>query len=101
MLRRRDFLEMAAPLIVAAALPVTAGCGAPGSICSNEEILTTPERMLRVSHEYIESSPHGRGMSCARCQFFLAGPPETCGSCEILGGPINPAGHCDAWAEKT
>ena len=102
-LERREFVELAASLLVTAVLPIGAGCRNQSPSCSDEDLLTTPQRTLRASHEYTESSPHGPAKSCVSCAFFLPEPlPETCGGCQILtGGPVDPAGHCDAWAAKT
>ena len=102
-LERREFAKLAASLLVTAVLPIAAGCRNPGPSCSDEDLLTTPQRMLRASHEYTESSPHGPAKSCVICEFYLPeAAGEACGGCQILvGGPVNPAGHCDAWAAKT
>jgi hypothetical protein len=101
MLRRREFVELAASLLVAALLPIAAGCRSQGPSCSDGDALSTPERTLRASNEYTENSALGPEKSCSRCQFFRAGAPEACGVCQILGGPVNPAGHCNSWAAKT
>lgn len=98
--QRRDFLARSGTLLAALALPAALGCGAPGLNCSEEDFLSTPERALRAAQAYWERSPQGAAKSCAKCQFFLAGAPEACGSCQILGGSVNPAGHCDSWAAR-
>ena len=101
MLGRREFVELAASLLVAALLSIAAGCRSQGPSCSDDDALGTPERTLRASHRYTENSPDGPEKSCSRCQFFRGGPPEACGVCQILGGSVNPAGHCNSWAAKT
>ena len=101
MLRRREFVELATSLLVAAVLPVAAGCRSQGPSCSDDDTLSTPERTLRASYGYTENSPLGPENSCSRCQFFRAGGAEACGFCQILGGPVNPAGRCNSWVAKT
>lgn len=103
MLRRREFTKWVAWSLVGAALPLAGagGCGNQGLDCSAGDALTTPQRALRASNEYTESSPHGEASNCAGCQFFEAEAPQACGSCQILGGPVNPAGHCNSWAART
>ncbi|MBW2422141.1 MAG: hypothetical protein JRH19_26655, partial [Deltaproteobacteria bacterium] len=64
LLRRREFVGLVASLLVTAVLPLAAGCGSQGPRCSDDDLLTTPERTLRVSHEYTERSPYGPEKSC-------------------------------------
>ena len=41
------------------------------------------------------------GKDCSNCQFYIA--PHgggSCGTCQVVKGPINPKGHCSAWVAK-
>lgn len=98
--QRRDFLGQSGRWFAWLALPAALGCGAPGLDCSDEEFMSTPERTLRAAQAYRERSPQGAANSCAKCHFFHAAAPEACGSCQILGGPVNPAGHCNSWVAR-
>ena len=100
MQRRREFMESAVSLLFLAALPVAVACRPQGPVCSDEDLLSTPEQALRDSHEYTEHSPLGPEQSCASCQFFQAVESAACGVCQLLGGPVNSAGRCNAWAAK-
>jgi hypothetical protein len=34
---------------------------------------------------------------CSACSFFSQSH-DSCGTCQILSGPVSPNGHCDSWA---
>ena len=103
--RRREFLGQLVLLMLGLAVPAASGCSRGGPVCSDPDLLSTPERELRAAQGYAETSPHGEAKRCSGCQFFTAAssaaPAQAaCGSCQILGGPVNPAGHCNSWAAK-
>ena len=102
-LKRRDFLQWLVWGWFGVVLPLAGmgGCDHSGVDCSDDEMMTTPQRALRASSGYTENSPHGDERNCAACQFFELGAAQICGSCQILGGPVNPAGHCNSWAART
>ncbi len=97
---RREFVGQAARLLLGAALPLAFGCRSGGLSCNDEDALSTPERALRASQGYAEASPYGEDKSCAGCQFFQAAAAGECGHCQIMNGPVNPAGHCNSWAAR-
>ena len=103
-LDRRAFLAQAMHLgsiVLAGLLPFQVGCSRSETTCYDPELFSTPERSLRDSKGYVDRSPHGDTKQCSGCQFFRTGDPDSCGSCQILGGPVHARGHCDAWAART
>jgi hypothetical protein len=67
--------------------------------CVDPELLSTPERGLRASQNYVDLSAHGVEKQCGGCQFFKAVDDTACGRCDILGGPVDRSGHCNAWSK--
>lgn len=76
---------------------MTGGKPAAGDPCNDVSGLSEPERQTRVANQYVGKSAV-EGKLCSNCRFFVRG--ETCGTCEIVKGPINPNGYCTAWAAK-
>ena len=52
---------------------------------------------LRASLNYAATAADPAA-ACAHCAFFAAGPGGDCGSCTILGGPVDATGHCDSFS---
>lgn len=91
--RRRDFLGLA---IVATAFAGAAAAQTPGGTC---EVGDTPARAsMRKALEYASPSKTP-GKTCAGCAFFNKTAP-TCGSCQLLTGPVSATAVCGSWAPK-
>jgi hypothetical protein len=110
-LSRRSLLGWGLKLPVAgaavAALGACSGGGggsgpAAAAACADASNLTASEASLRQASAYVEKAPDP-AKTCAGCTFFTADPNGgPCGTCQIfVGGPANPAGHCDSWAART
>lgn len=70
------------------------GSQSSASTCEGGGIDAVTRRALN----YVDESPHADKV-CANCRFFTApSDGEACGGCEIVSGPIAPAGYCTAWA---
>ena len=54
---------------------------------------------MRAELHYVEASPDP-GKQCAGCAFF-SNLQGSCGTCQILNGPVNPNGHCDSWSARS
>ena len=55
---------------------------------------------IRKALAYVDESPNV-AKDCANCRFFkTAANGEACGGCEIITGPIAPAGYCNSWVER-
>lgn len=69
--------------------------------CSDTTGLSTSERSLRQSLEYVDLSPHVDQQHCGNCYFFTASGANACGRCATVQGPISPQGYCIAWNART
>ena len=102
---RRDAARRALMVLGGAvfAPTVLAGCGGEGAPlnCTSTEGLDAAQIATRTSQHYVDRSPHA-DKKCDGCRFFQA-PQEQgrCGGCQVVPGPINPAGYCDLWAART
>jgi hypothetical protein len=105
-LSRRTLLRNSLALCVGG-LPVLLACdGSAGqgstplaaTGCGDLAGLSTSERALRDSLQYVDNSPHGSERRCLDCQFFQALSEGRCGSCNAVKGPIHADGHCSIWS---
>ncbi|MBD3225903.1 MAG: hypothetical protein GF313_14335, partial [Caldithrix sp.] len=65
--------------------------------CSDLSVLTTEEKQVRNDYEYVSktSIPDER---CDNCALWINPQKDAfCGGCQIMKGPIHPAGYCVAW----
>jgi len=68
--------------------------------CTDTTGLSPTDAQLRMTLAYADISAEA-GKSCALCQQFLPGPvADTCGTCKIVKGPINPKGNCKSFGAK-
>lgn len=96
MTRRRYLIVLGS----AALVPIVAACSGGANKCEDTSSLTPAELQLRQSLQYMTVSPHA-DKRCDNCQPFVAGPdPQSCGTCVIVKGPIDPKGYCNSWAAK-
>ncbi len=80
----------------------TSACGRSepkGLSCSDTTSLSAADAQVRTSLSYVDVSTDP-GKTCSRCQQFLPGPPDACGACKVLKGPINPKGNCKSFLAK-
>lgn len=69
--------------------------------CSDISALTPEQVQTRTSLVYVEKSELP-DKNCLNCQQYTAGASaDACGTCTVVPGPINPAGNCTAWVQKT
>lgn len=103
LISRRDLLQKSAA--VAGALAVFGGAAAcskqPAAlVCTDTTGLAPADVTVRTTLGYTDVSMEP-GKMCSNCQQFVPNAtPNTCGSCKILKGPINPKGHCKSWVAK-
>jgi hypothetical protein len=99
-LTRRQALQAGATASVLAGggLFVLNACGSSGGLdCSDTSGLTVAQVQARSAVQYMESSPHA-DKKCDNCRFWQAArQANTCGGCQIVAGPIHPAGYCNSW----
>lgn len=79
----------------------TGGDGAAAGLnCADTTALTDVDRAAREALKYMDASEVA-DQNCANCQQFqAAADAATCGTCLVVKGTINPAGHCTAWVAK-
>lgn len=105
---RRDAARRALVVLGAAAVAPSAlvGCGGEeeggGALdCTDTSSLNPAQLQTRQSQSYVESSPN-EGQNCANCRFFQAPSQEgSCGTCQVIAGPINPDGYCNLYAAQS
>ena len=90
-LTRRQLLFQAAPLGMAGIAFARAARAAEACVQGDSE-------SLRASLNYTSASANSAA-ACAHCAFFTADSAGgACGTCQILGGPVDAAGHCDSFS---
>jgi hypothetical protein len=101
-LSRRDLLQNAAALSTLAVFGAAA-CSKPqvALSCMDTTGLAPADAALRTSPavNYADYSTEP-GKSCTKCQQFNPAAPNTCGTCKVLKGPVNPNGYCKLFAAK-
>ena len=69
--------------------------------CVDEDELSDSVHSMRESLEYTDQAPDTQRV-CKGCSFFAALKENPgCGHCEVLGGPVNQAGHCVSWTKRS
>jgi hypothetical protein len=98
-LSRRDVLKQSAAFGVLAAMGGVA-CSKPKSLsCTDTMSLSSTDAQTRVTLAYVDNSVEP-GKSCTKCQQFIPAAPDTCGTCKVVKGPINPNGYCKSFVVK-
>lgn len=101
---RRRFLERLGRWGTLGAAATFAACGADArtvsASCDDVSGLTEQERRTRESLQYVDASPIENKV-CDNCEFWVATEPNTtCGSCQLVKGPIHPSGYCTSWVPQ-
>lgn len=83
--------------------PALGACGgeeeaAPDG-CMDTTGLSPAEIRMRQDQHYVDATPNPEE-NCAGCRFYTANASQLCGSCQVVQGPIHPAGYCDLWAAR-
>ncbi|HEY4366236.1 MAG TPA: high-potential iron-sulfur protein [Steroidobacteraceae bacterium] len=65
-----------------------------------DQCVEAASQPLRDSLNYKDPSPIA-GQACRACGFFTADGKSPCGTCVIMSGPVDAAGHCDSWSTKS
>jgi hypothetical protein len=101
---RRDLLQRSATfgaLAVAGVVLEACGKDQPKALsCMDTMSLSASDAQVRTSLMYVDNSVEA-GKSCSSCQQFIPAAPDTCGTCKLLKGPINPKGYCKSFLAKT
>jgi uncharacterized paraquat-inducible protein A len=92
---RRGFLVRGVQLSAAALVAKTAA-----GACVDPDELSDSVSAMRESLEYTDAAADAM-RSCSGCSFFKSAKPgESCGNCEVLGGPVSAKGHCVSWTKR-
>jgi len=68
--------------------------------CTDVSGLTDQELQMRKNLQYTGSSPHP-DKDCTNCALYIPAEGDaSCGSCQLVKGPINPKGYCTSWSAK-
>ena len=98
-LSRRDLFMNLAALGTVSLFGAT-GCSKAPLICTDTTGISPSDLTIRTSLAYVDVSTEAT-KSCATCQQFLPNAtPNTCGTCKVLKGPINPKGYCKSFVAK-
>ncbi len=66
--------------------------------CNDTSGLTEQEVAMRNQLQYVDVTPIAEE-TCDNCSLWLAAEAgSSCGGCNLLKGPIAPAGYCISWA---
>jgi hypothetical protein len=99
-LSRRDVLQRSAALGALALSAAACGKKTPALSCSDTTGMAPADVQIRTTLAYTDYSTEP-GKTCTGCQQFVAPPtPNTCGTCKVLKGPVNPAGYCKSFVAK-
>lgn len=101
---RREMLRGSAKVGLALiAAPVLAACSkSPTVLRCDDTVGMKPDDVAnRKTLEYVDKSPDAT-KTCTLCQQFVAPPAaNSCGTCKVLKGSVNPAGYCKSFVAKT
>ena len=59
--------------------------------------LTSSDKALRESFEYVEKSPFGSAKDCLNCMYYMQPQGSFCGGCTTLRGEVHSKGWCNQW----
>jgi hypothetical protein len=96
-LPRRNIVRLGMQIVSAYALfPLVVGRARGADTCTD-----AASEGLRSSLHYTAAAPDPK-QACSGCGFYSQGEAQpVCGNCMIMGGPVNPKGHCDSWSSKS
>ena len=68
--------------------------------CS-DQTLSEAQKSSRDQFEYVAETPYPE-KRCDNCTLWIEPEEgEFCGGCQIIEGPINPAGYCNQWIRSS
>lgn len=94
--RRRAIACIGATLLAPSAL--LAGCKKT-LVCTDTTGLSADEIAARTALAYVDVSPDP-AKPCSTCALYKPAGEGQCGGCQIIKGPIAPAGTCKSWVKK-
>ncbi len=67
--------------------------------CDDVSALSDAEKNTRNTFKYVAKSTDP-AKNCLNCQLYQSKGADACGGCQVVKGPIHPAGYCTAWVKK-
>ncbi len=100
-LSRRAVLQRGAAFGALAVFGSAACSKQPASpVCTDTFGLSPGDLSVRTALAYVDNSVEP-GKTCTRCQQFVPNTVgNTCGTCKVVKGPINPDGNCKSFLAK-
>lgn len=100
-LTRRAALARVVALPLAAVFPAAlAGCSKTLR-CEDTSGLSPDDARLRSEIAAYSDTSQDPAKHCAQCVQFIPGGKDSCGTCKVVKGPINPNGSCKLFVKKT
>lgn len=107
---RKDFLVkgLVTGVAVAGAGAILSACkkeekkAEPAAVSCNDTTGLTPEDIQqRTNLQYVDQTPDPT-KRCDGCALYVApAAGAACGGCNLVKGPIAPAGYCTSWVAKS
>ncbi|MCA9581510.1 MAG: high-potential iron-sulfur protein [Myxococcales bacterium] len=104
-MKRRDWIKrtVSLPVVMSGAAAFVVACGGEEKkaalSCTDVSGLSDADKTMRAQQEYSDKSSKP-DQSCSNCNFYQAAGQGACGTCQVIKGPIHPAGWCKLWAKK-
>jgi hypothetical protein len=107
---RKDFLVkglvtgaavVGAGAILAACKKEEKKAEASAASCNDVTGLSPDDIQQRTNLQYVDQTPDP-SKRCDGCALYVApAAGATCGGCNLIKGPISPAGYCTSWVQKS
>lgn len=94
-LTRRALLSRSGYALVAGLI----GCKPREFSCSDALKLPEADQKARQAIAYVDRAAD-TARQCDACQHWQAAPPDACGACAVVRGPIHPLGTCRLFAKR-
>ena len=97
---RRATLKLLVAVPLAAAVVSACGKKTEPDSCQDLAGVSDADKATRSALQYTDRSPE-KDRRCTACTYWQA-PKDVaeCGGCQLIKGPIHPAGFCTAFAVK-
>jgi len=100
-LTRRSVLARVLVLPLVGALPVLASGCSKGPKCDETGNLSADDVKLRTEVAGYAEVSTDPAKHCSACVQFTSAGKDSCGTCKVVKGPINPGGSCKLFVLKT
>lgn len=99
-IERREAIRRLAVISSAALLPSWLLACSKKESCLDVTGLSPEDLKARnETAKYVEQTMDA-SKRCSTCTQWVAGPPDKCGGCKVVKGPINADGYCNLYVAK-